>query len=189
MEKIDMEKLNRALVFVERIADGKDPISDIPAKDDATMNNPDIIRCMFFVKEALAMLKRNKGVVGRTPAVKKKEFPMESLSSFNYVEKKTITKLIEQLNSEINTEEYKKLSYKIVTDWLKENGYLEEREDSQLGKKVTLSTAKGQAVGITHAFQTSMSGASYYRVEYDREGQEFVVMNLPEMIADQDKEE
>lgn len=189
MEKINMEKLNMALVYVERIADGKDPIKDIPAEDDATMNNPDIIRCMFFVKETLTMLKRNMGVVGRTPAAKKKDFPMESLSSYNYVEKKTITKLIEQLNSVINTEEYKKLSYKVVTDWLKENGYLEEREDSQLGKKVTLSTAKGQAVGINHSFQTSMSGTSYYRVEYDREGQEFVVLNLPEMIANQEKEE
>lgn len=187
MQKLDMEKLNMALMYVDRIADGKDPINNIPAKDDATMNNPDIIRCMFFIKEALTILKNNNGVIDRTSAVKKKDFPIESLTSFVYDEKKTITRLTEQLNSVVNEAEYKKLSYKTITDWLKINGYLQEKKDDQLGKKVTVSTEKGQAIGITHSLQTSMSGVTYYRIEYDRSGQEFIIQMLPEMLANAKK--
>ena len=69
-----------------------------------------------------------------------------------------------------------------MTDWLKGNGYLIETEDEQIGKKVTLTTEKAQAIGITHSLQTSMSGRSYYRIEYDKQGQEFVVQNLPMMF-------
>ncbi|WP_022760472.1 hypothetical protein [Butyrivibrio sp. AD3002] len=76
----------------------------------------------------------------------------------------------------------------MITDWLKKNGYLIEKEDNQLGKKITLTTEKGQAVGITHSLQTSISGASYYRIEYDKTGQEFVLQNLSEILKSQHSE-
>ncbi len=188
MEQFDMEKLEKALIYVDRIADGKNPVNNVPAENDDVMNNPNVIRCMFFVKEVLTALKNNGGVIGRSSGVKKKDFPLESLESFQYVETKTITRLTEQLNAAINGNEFKKLSYKVITDWLKKNGYLIETDDNQLGKKVTLTTEKGQAVGITHSLQTSMRGNAYYRVEYDKSGQEFVVQNLPMMIKDQEIE-
>ena len=54
MKQFDLEKVETALTFVERIADGKNPINnDIADKDDA-MNDPVIIRSMFFVKELYA---------------------------------------------------------------------------------------------------------------------------------------
>ncbi len=182
MQKLDMEKLNMALVYVDRIADGKDPISDLPAEEDATMNDPEVIRCMFFVKEALTMLKNNNGIVGRPSELKKRDFPIETLTSFVYEENKTVTRLTEQLNAGINDVEYKKLTYKTISGWLKQNGYLQETEDDTLGKKVTISTEKGQEIGITHSLRTNRSGVTYYRVEYDKTAQEFVVQNLPEMI-------
>ena len=38
----------------------------------------------------------------------------------------------------------------------------QEMQDTQIGKRVTLSTGKGNEAGITHSLQTSMSGASFY---------------------------
>ena len=95
---------------------------------------------------------------------------------------KTITKLVEQLNEKIDPKEYKKLRYKTITDWLKSNDYLEEKDDKKLGKRVTLTTSKGNAVGITHSLQTSMSGTSYYRIEYNKAGQEFIVQKISLML-------
>ncbi|MBR1641787.1 MAG: hypothetical protein IJ683_05625 [Butyrivibrio sp.] len=127
-------------------------------------------------------LKNNNGIIGKSSGVRKKDFPIESLSRYQYSGVKTITRLTEQLNVVIDEKIYKKISYRTVTDWLKKNGYLIETEDEQLDKKVTLTTEKAQAIGITHSLQTSMSGRSYYRIEYDKQGQEFVVQNLPMMF-------
>ena len=182
MKQFDLEKVETALTFVERIADGKNPINNDMADADDVMNDPIIIRSMFFVKDVLAELKDNNGIIGKTGGNKKKEFPIETLDSFRYSEVKTITRLTEQLNSGIDESVYKKLSYRTITDWLKKEGYLIETEDSKLGKKVTLTTEKAQAIGITHSLQTSMSGNSYYRIEYDRTAQEIVVQNLPSML-------
>ena len=182
MDRFDLEKLESAITYVERIADGKNPVNNTIADSDDVMNDPIIIRSMFFIKDVLVELKNNNGIIGKSKGSKKKEFPIETLSDFQYVEVKTITRLAAQLNSGIDETVYKKLSYRTITDWLKRNGYLIETEDTKLGKKVTLTTEKAQAVGITHSLQTSMSGNSYYRVEYDKTGQEFVVQNLPSML-------
>lgn len=182
MEQFDLEKLETALTFVERIADGRNPINNEVADNDDVMNDPGVIRSMFFIKDVLAELKNNNGIMGKMKGVRKKEFPIEALSDFQYSEVKTITRLTEQLNAGIEDTVYKKLSYRTITDWLKKNGYLIETEDAKLGKKVTLTTEKAQALGITHSLQTSMNGNSYYRIEYDKTGQEFVVQNLPAMM-------
>ena len=184
MEQLDMGKLEKALIYVDRIADGKNPVNNMPADDDAVLNNPNVIRCMFFVKEALTVLKNNGGVVGKVVKIKKKDFPLEALSEFHFEEKKTITKFVEQLSAPINQDEYEKLSYKIITDWLKKNGYLSEVNDEKIGKKVTITTEKGRAAGITHSLQNNLNGAPYYRVEYDKPAQEFIISILPALLAE-----
>ncbi|WP_155829112.1 hypothetical protein [Butyrivibrio sp. AD3002] len=82
MEQFDLDKLEKALIYVERIADGKNPINNMPADNDEVMNDPNVIRCMFFIKDVLSALKDNGGVIGRVSGIKKKEFPMESLSGY-----------------------------------------------------------------------------------------------------------
>ncbi len=182
MGRVDLDKLERALVYVDRIAEGRNPVNNTPYKEDSVLDDPNVIRCMFFIKEVLVEVKNNNGLIGRGNKIAKKDFPVDSLASFTYLEDKTITKFVAQLNEAIDENEYQKLSYKVITDWLKENGYLQEMQDTKIGKRVTLSTEKGNEAGITHSLQTSMSGASYYRVTYNREAQEFLVRMLPEIV-------
>ena len=75
----------------------------MPAGEDSVLNNPNVIRCMYFVKEVLEEVKRNDGVIGRkTRKSKKAEFPVEALESFVYKEDKTITRLVEEKNMRID---------------------------------------------------------------------------------------
>ncbi len=182
MERIDLEKLEKAIIYVDRITEGKNPVNNLPADSDSVINDPNVIRCMYFIKDTLIALKNNGGAVGRGHREKKKPFPIESLAYFQFVEKKTITKLTEQLNEGVDLNEFQKLKYNVITVWLKNNGYLSENYIEGDKKKYTISTEKGQMVGITHSLQTNTSGKSYYRVEYDKTAQEFIVKNLPEMI-------
>ena len=59
MESVDMKKLETAIVYLQRISDGNNPINNLPADEDSVLNNPNVIRCMFFVKEILEEVKRN----------------------------------------------------------------------------------------------------------------------------------
>jgi hypothetical protein len=183
MKQIDLEKLESALLLVERIAEGKNPVDGSPCDEDSVLNNPEIIRSMFFVKETLMAVQDCKGVIGkRASSASKRVFPLESLECYEFTGEKTITKFVEQLNSCIDTEDCQKMKYKTITDWLKENEYLKEIQDPILGK-ATISTDKGNMVGITHSLETSLSGRSYYRVTYNKEAQAFLVRTIPEMMG------
>lgn len=104
MEIIDMKKLETAIVYLQRITEGNNPVNNMPAQDDSVLNNPNVIRCMFFVKDVLEEVKRNNGYIGRRARKSDKaEFPIEVLGSFSYEEDKAITKFTSQINELIDT--------------------------------------------------------------------------------------
>ena len=51
MEVVDKNKLETSILYLQRITEGKNPVNNLPAGDDEVLNNPNVIRCMFFVKE------------------------------------------------------------------------------------------------------------------------------------------
>lgn len=65
MEAVDLKKLETAILYIQRIADGKNPINNVVAKEDSVLNDPNIIRCMYFAKEVLAEVKKNNGYIGK----------------------------------------------------------------------------------------------------------------------------
>lgn len=50
MEPVDLAKLETAIKYVERIAEGNNPVNNLPMEEDAVLNNPNVIRCMYFVR-------------------------------------------------------------------------------------------------------------------------------------------
>ena len=64
MKKFDSIKLDTAIKYVERIADGCNPVNNNPLEDNDVLNNPNIIRCMYFIKDVLEEVQRNDGIVG-----------------------------------------------------------------------------------------------------------------------------
>ena len=46
--EIDLKKLDTAILYLQRIADGNNPVNNMPAEDDSVLNNPNVIRCMFL---------------------------------------------------------------------------------------------------------------------------------------------
>ena len=93
MESVDIKKLETAIIYLQRIADGNNPINNLPAAEDSVLNNPNVIRCMFFVKDILEEVKKNGGYIGKK--VKKNDkvdFPVDALNTFIYREDKSISR-------------------------------------------------------------------------------------------------
>ena len=178
MESFDINKLMTAITYLDRIADGKNPVNNQPAPDDAVLNDPNVIRCMFFVKEILESVKRNGGVIGRRNTPPKLDFPVEVLKEFEYRGDKPITKVVEQINEKVDGDIYKKLTYKVITDWLKANEYLVEQYSEKYQKKVTMPTDKGKGIGIISEERVSSRGDGYIAIIYTKQAQEFIVNNM-----------
>jgi len=187
MESVDMKKLETAILYLQRIADGHNPVNNMPADDDAVLNNPNVIRCMYFVKEILEEVKRNNGYIGKKARkIDKPNFPLEALSSFMYKEDKSISKLVAQMNELIDENVYQKLSYKPIVQWLKQNGFLTEEFSQELNKICTMPTEKGSQLGIRSERKTSFKGVDYMIILYGRQAQEYIVKNMETILSSEE---
>ena len=183
MESIDMKKLETAIVYLQRIADGNNPINNLPADENSVLNNPNVIRCMFFVKEVLEEVKRNGGYVGkRAKKNDKLDFPLEMLKSFTYREDKAISRFVDQLNEGLDGNIYKKLNYKPITQWLKMNGFLQEEDNLEFKKTITMPTQNGIQLGIRAERRNNSRGMDYMLLIYGKQAQEYIVQNLEKIL-------
>ena len=98
-------------------------MNNVPLENGDILNNPNIIRCMYFIKDVLEEVQRNGGMVGgkvgKEPAL---PFPIEVLNYFTYVEDKSITHVLKQIYEPIADMNVKKVSVTKVTAALKQEG-------------------------------------------------------------------
>ena len=187
MEKLDSKKLTTAITYLERISNGRNPVNNKLAEDDAVINDPNVVRCMFFVKEVLEEIKKNDGYIGRKPRKNrdntKADYPLDVLRDFCYTEDKPISKLVEQLNGLADMTKYKRLNYDDIRKWLISRGLLETKGIEGMSKKVVMPTTAGVEMGIRFEMRQGKDGKEYAYVYYDRKAQEFIVANLREIVA------
>lgn len=149
MKKFDLTKLDVAIKYVERMADGCNPLNNDPLGEKDILNNPNIIRCMYFIKEVLEEVRNYDGVFGgrkeKSAAI---PFPTEILEEFAYREDQSITHVLNQIYEPIVGLNVKKVSAAKVTAALKEDGYLLEQLNPKTGKTRKVPGAKGKELGI-----------------------------------------
>ena len=63
-----MQKLEVAMKYIERIADGKNPVNNKPTEEDSVLNNPNVV--MPVLMNHYVMLQRNLIYTGITRAKK-----------------------------------------------------------------------------------------------------------------------
>jgi hypothetical protein len=186
MEIVDLIKLDKAIKYVQRIADGCNPVNNMPLEEDAVLSNPNVIRCMFFIKEVLEKVRHNDGVIASQTAKSTKEpFPFEILKEFQYHEDKSIAHLLMQIYAHAGESNYKKISPQTISNWLKKEGYLTVKYCQEVGKESTVPTEKGISLGIYSELRTYKM-KTYLAVIYNRNAQEFLVKNLKAIVGGED---
>lgn len=175
MKQFEQSKLDVAIKYVERIANGCNPVNNVPLENDDILNNPNIIRCMYFIKDVLEEVQRNGGMiggkVGKEPAL---PFPIEILNSFMYAEDKSITQVLNQIYEPIADMNVKKVSVTKVTAALKDEGYLLDELNPETGKTRKVPSTKGKELGI-YLVEREYNGRMYQSVTYNKNAQEYVV--------------
>lgn len=176
----ELEMIQRAKMYMEKLAQGIDPISDQEIPEDSVLNNVRLARCFFYVSGVLDQVIANGGNVKKTP---KKNFYVteEELRRLNpSPEPIRITQFVELVMNAINDPDRKKLKTTTITDWLIEKGFLSKQADTD-GKSKRLPTAMGEQIGLAVKLREGQYG-TYQAVYYSEEAQRFILDHLQEIL-------
>ena len=70
----ELEKMQRAKMYIDKMANGINPIDDAPAADSDMINNVRLSRCLFYVSDILRQVIDNNGIVGKVKVIVNKFF-------------------------------------------------------------------------------------------------------------------
>ena len=174
----ELETLQRAKMYIDKMANGINPLDDTPIKDDDIINNVRVSRCLFFVSDTLRKVIENGGTVS-IPKVHKKEFSIsvDEIEKFQFSEKPIpVSEIAKRINELTDTENSKKFSYRMITDWLMNAEILTEIENSE-GKKWKRPTSSGMELGISVEERQGQRGI-YHVVVYNKNAQRFITDNI-----------
>jgi len=183
----ELEKLEYAKSYLDKLANGIDPLTDQALPDDTLLNQVRLSRCFFYVSDVLHRVIENGGEIQRTPVKK------EKLAAFSLSEEQRetvelsnlplpITKVVERINALVDETVMSKLKLTACTGWLLEEGYLQE--DISGGKRRRVPTQKGAMIGLHAQEKESLSGVSYLQVFYDRAAQQFLLNHLEDILRE-----
>lgn len=178
----ELETLERAKIYMEKLANGISPIDGSMIPDEDVVNNVRLSRCFFYVADVLRQVIDNGGVAPQKK-LKKEPFalPVEKRSAFQFSDTPIpISEVANRINALIDEETMKKLSYSAIRDWLVSINMLEDTLNGD-GKTVKSPTGRGEHVGINREARMGQNG-TYFVVVYNRAAQSFIWDNLDAII-------
>jgi len=181
----ELEKLERAKLYIEQLANGIDPISGRELPEDSALNQVRLSRCFFYVADVLGQVIANGGQVQRatgstSPLLPPFELPVELRTKIPIEPGVMIKRFTESINALADLSAMRKLKMTAFTAWLEEEGYL--RGELHNGKRRKVPTERGRAAGITDEPRQGQFG-SYTATIYDENAQRLMIAHLDEIIA------
>ena len=176
----ELETVQRAKMYMDKLSQGIDPISDQELPEDSALNNVRLARCFFYVSGILDQVIRNGGQVG---AVEKAEFSTapEQLAQVQISPYPVrITEFTDALLQAIGTSTMKKPSAVKINNWLELKGLL-VKEPTPDGKSRRVPTAAGRNLGMSTQLRQSRDG-EYLAIYYDSNAQRFLLDNLYDIL-------
>ncbi len=182
----ELEKIKRAKMYVDKLANGINPIDDTKIPDEDIINHVRLSRCLFFVSDVLRQVIENGGT--KTTAVSKnsKKLPLEvSLEQRNRFAYSEIpiaaSEIAKRVNALVNEENRQKLTYDDILTWLIEIGMMEFASTPD-GERTRQPTENGIKNGISVQERTGNNGI-YHVVVYNIAAQHFIIDNLDAILA------
>lgn len=177
----ELEIMIHAKTYLDKLANGINPLTDETLPDTDIVNQVRISRCLFFVSDVLRQV-IEKGGLKKAPKAQQLPFELsdEQISRFQLFEQPIfVSAITERLNSLIENENMKKLSHRNITAFLEKEGYLIQYSDS-LGKTKREPTGQGRALGISTEVRSGQRG-DYTVVLYNMNAQQYILDHLSQI--------
>ena len=179
----ELETMQRAKMYLDKLAQGIDPITNQDVPEDSVLNNVRLARCFFYASGVLEQVIANGGVIGGKPKLQPFAVGAEQLAKVQLSQEPVrVTQLVEMISAAVDNPQMKKLSTTVITNWLLEKGFL-EKETGTDGKSRRIPTQNGLMIGLSTQIRQGQYG-EYQAVFYNTDAQRFVLDNLGTMISE-----
>lgn len=181
----ELEIMQHAKTYLDKLARGIDPLTDLELPENDVVNNVRISRCLFYVSDVLRQVIENGGIHAKT--VKESDKTPYSLSPADRSRYPfgdwpvTVSVIAQRLNALVDLDVTQKLKVTSLTGFLVQAGLLCEETDIR-GRKSKRPTEAGRRIGIQTVQRTGQNG-EYTSVEYSREAQQLILDNLDAIAA------
>ncbi|MBE6933365.1 MAG: hypothetical protein E7464_08305 [Ruminococcaceae bacterium] len=173
----ELELMQRAKMYMDKLAQGVDPISGQSLSDDSALNNVRLTRCFFYVADVLGRVISNGGVIGQRSGAARFVITPEQISRVKIMDKPIrITEFTELLYQAVDDPEMKRPSVKKITDWLLAKGLLVKKNGVD-GNSHRIPSEQGIQMGMSTRLRQSRDG-EYQAVYYDKNMQRFLLDHL-----------
>lgn len=175
---MDLQLLKHAKGYIEKMANGINPLTNEMVPDNDLVNNVRISRCLFYINNVLDEVIENGGIN------KSDKLPFylsrNDLEKYQYVDEDlTISRILKRINMLKPNENMSNLRAVDVVKWLIKIGVLTEVELN--GKKTKVPTTLGKSMGVYLEHRVRLN-YEYDAVVYKRIMQEFIIDNFYEML-------
>ncbi|MBQ6019519.1 MAG: hypothetical protein IJL26_04985 [Clostridia bacterium] len=180
----EIEKIEYAKGFIDKLAQGVNPLDDEPVPEGELLNNVRISRCMFFVSDILRQVIENGGTEKSRKKRTSKPFSLspEQAARFRFSQKPvSLSEIARGVSALPCDEDMQKLSYYDIIDWLVCQGLIDESVGAD-GKPLRRPSADGEAAGIRVERRQTPYGDRDY-VVYDASAQKLILDNIDAVAA------
>ena len=178
----ELQTMARAKMYLEKLANGVNPLDDSQIPDEDLVNNVRLSRCFFYVADVLRQVIENGGIGSKSKLPKQPfSLPMEKRAAFAFSQEPiAASEIVKRINDLNEGENMLKLTYTMVADWLCTIHLLQTETDAE-GKTRKRPTPQGEAMGIRMESRSGMNGP-YQVVTYNTAAQHFILDNLDAII-------
>lgn len=181
----ELEIMKHAKGYLDKLANGVNPLDDSILPDTDVVNQVRISRCLFYVSDILRQLIEQGGM---TTAKKEKKQPfsitVEERDRFAFSATPIpVSEIAKRINEAVGNDTMKKFGYRAITNWLISVGLLREQTFSD-GKKKKYPTEMGNQVGIFMEERSGQNGP-YQVILYTEEAQHFLIDNMDAILDQQ----
>ena len=185
----ELEKIAYAKSFIDKLANGINPLDDMPIPDDDIANNVRLSRCFFYVSSILQKeIDRERRKVSKEKKSERLPFSItpEQLEQFEYssmpISVSAMGKKINWLvREDIEEMKIEKFSYRKINYWLHAIGMIEWREWEN-GKSKRFPTPEGEAIGLVLQIWENYGRRSPV-IYLSEEAQHFIIDNIEAVMA------
>ena len=185
----ELEKIEYAKSFIDKLANGINPLDDMPIPDDDIVNNVRLSRCFFYVSTILQKeIDRERRKIPKEKKPEKLPFSItpEQLQNFEYspypISVSAMAKKINWLvREDIEEKRMEKFSYRKINYWLRDIGMIEWREWGN-GKSKRFPTAEGESIGLVLQIWENYGRKSPV-IYLSEEAQHFIIDNIEAVMA------
>ena len=188
----ELEKIEYAKEFIDKLANGINPLDGTPIPEGDIANNVRLSRCFFYVSDILRRVIENGGTeTVHVPRQKKKLFALTAEERERIVlsdKPITVSEIAKQLNEIVDLETTKRISAVAINQWLLSVGLIEAVTQPN-GKNYKCPTAAGAELGMLTEQRVGQYG-DYTVLLFNRQAQQFVYDNLEAIMeAKADRED